>query len=206
MGIDVHPQTMQDKFVGDDENYATKELQNYIYTVTNAEDSMDQLQPSMPWAEAEFWERVGNENLNPGYAYKFREDVWDEFLHEGKFAYTYSERIGDKLEKIISEIEIHPDSRQLYLSIWDREEDPDKLGGSSRVPCSLGYLFQVRGGKVHITYFMRSCDYATHMQNDIYLAVKLMKYVAQRTGYESGNYTHFMGSLHIYKKDVEGVF
>ena len=44
------------------------------------------------------------------------------------------------------------------------------------------------------------------MQNDIYLAVKLMKYVAQRTGYESGNYTHFMGSLHIYKKDVEGVF
>lgn len=206
MGIDVHPQTMQDKFVGDDENYATKELQNYIYTVTNASDHIDELSPSQPWAEAEFWERVCNERLNPGYAYKHREEVWNEFLHDGKFAYTYGERIADNLEKIISEIGVHPDSRQLFLSIWDREEDPNKLGGGSRVPCSLGYLFQVRGSRINITYFMRSCDYATHMQNDIYLAVKLMKYVAKRTGYEPGNFTQYIGSLHIYKKDVEGVF
>jgi thymidylate synthase len=205
MGINVHPQTMQDKYVADDPNYATKELQNYVYTVTDAVNYLDQLYVTQPWADEEFLERINCTLKNPGDAYKHREGVWNEFLHDGKFAYTYGERIGYNLEKVIKEIKLHPDSRQLYLSIWDRD-DVNNLGGGSRVPCSLGYLFQVREGRLHLTYFMRSCDLATHMQNDIYLATKLMDFVAGRTGYQPGNFTHFIGSLHIYKKDIEGVF
>lgn len=206
MGIDVHPQTMQDKNVANDDNYATKELQNYIYTVVDAVKSIDQLTPVQPWADAEFDERVAPYHVNPGDAYGLRPDVWNEFLHDGEFAYTYNERMVFQLNTLIEELKTNPDSRQLYLSIWNPRRDIKKLGGQSRVPCSLGYLFQLREGKLNMTYFMRSCDFVTHFQNDVYLAVKLLQYVAEESGNIPGNFTHYMGSLHIYKKDTEGVF
>ena len=53
---------------------------------------------------------------------------------------------------------------------------------------------------------MRSCDFSTHFANDVYLAIKLLEYVAELTGYEVGNFTHTIFSLHIYKKDLKGVF
>ena len=205
MGTEVHPQTMQDKYVGDNPEYSTKELQNYDYTVKDAYYSISQLSPSQPWADAEFKERISGMPLNPGEAYKLRSEVWDEFLHDGRFAYTYAERMWGKINLIVQEIKKNPNSRQLYLNIWEGG-DLYYLGGQSRVPCSLGYLFQVRGGKLHMTYFMRSCDYATHFQNDVYLAVRLLNHVAHAVGLEAGNFTHFIGSFHIYRKDAEGVF
>jgi thymidylate synthase len=205
MGTEVHPQTMQDKFVGNDDNYRTKELQNYDYTVKDAIQSITALKPTQPWADAEFGERISKTPLNPGVAYTLREDVWDEFLHDGKFAYTYPERLYQKIDRIVAELKKNPQSRQLFLNIWEGE-DLTKLGGISRVPCSLGYLFQLRGGKLHMTYLMRSCDWATHFQNDVYLAVRMLNHVAHSAGVKPGNFTHFIGSFHIYRKDAEGVF
>lgn len=206
MGILVHPQTMQDKYVADNPDYATKELQNYIYTVINPMASVETLQVSRPWVDQEFAERIALEPVNPGTAYKSRDEVWQEFIHEGKFSYTYSERLYHQLNAIIKELKRHPNSRQLYLGIWEATKDVPYIGGSGRVPCSLGYLFQLRDNRLNITYFMRSCDMITHMSNDIYLACKLMKYVADSAGVNPGNFTHFIGSLHAYAKDMEGVF
>ena len=206
MGIHVHPQTMQDKIVGDNPDYDTKELQNYMYTVTDALSSIFELVPNQPWADDEFKERVSGEFINPGKAWKHRPEIWTEYLHEGQFAYTYSERLSDQLETFIRELKQHPNSRQLYISIWDPVADPPKLGGQSRVPCSLGYLLQYRNGKLNMTYFMRSCDFITHFQNDAYLATRLMEYIAKEAGVEPGDFTHFMGSLHMYAKDAKGVF
>lgn len=146
--------------------------------------------------------------INPGKAYLERLDVWEEYLHDGKLAYTYNELIwkNDQLTKVIERIKEDPDSRQLWVSLWDNSKHPDLLGGLSRVPCSLGYGFQVREGKLNMHYVMRSCDFSTHFRNDVYLAVKLLEYVAKETGYPVGNFTHTIFSLHIYKKDAEGVF
>jgi thymidylate synthase len=208
MGIEVHPQTMQDKYVADDDDYSTKELQDYIYKVFNPLQSLDQLSVTQPWADAEFQERINiiDGPINPGEAYKLRDRVWNEFLHGGHFAYTYNERMYFQLEKIINELKLHPDSRQLYLSIWNPEIDTWNLGSGSRVPCSLGYLFQLRNGKLHMKYFMRSCDFVTHFHNDVYLAVRLMEYVAKSAGVEPGDFTHYIGSFHVYRKDIQGVF
>ena len=206
MGIPVHPHSMQNKNVKDNPDYATKEIQNYAYTVLNAIDSIDQLNPTQPWADAEFLERIDHKRFNPGEAYKLRPDIWDEFLVEGKFDYTYNERMAGRINLIIKEIKRNPDSRQLYLGIWDNIIDIHRIGGGWRIPCSLGYLFQVRNNQLNITYTMRSCDYSTHMENDIYLATKLLWHVADKVDIKPGNFTHFVNSLHIYAKDVEGVF
>lgn len=209
MGINVYPKTMQDKYVEGNEDYATKELQNYCYTILNVRS--EDVKPSsiQPWADAEFEERINPYgNVNPGTAYKLREEIWNEYMHDGKFAYSYNERFfrNRQLDKIISRLQEDHDSRQLWLSIWDCNEDVDKLGGISRVPCSLGYNFQFREGKLNIHYVMRSCDFNTHFPNDVYLAIKLLEYVAERCDMEVGNFTHTMFSLHVYKKDVNSVF
>ena len=221
MGIEVRPKTMQDKVIEGNEDYFTKELQNYCYTILDANSKMI-TGVSQPWADAEFKERVydpwernlgGDEVLipefvNPGEAWKLRKEVWTEFMHDGKMAYTYNERFwnNDQLRLIIDRLKEDHDSRQLWLSVWDPCVDPDNLGGVSRVPCSLGYNFQFRDGKLNIHYVMRSCDFSTHFRNDVYLAIRLLEYVAKEAGLEVGNFTHSIFSLHVYKKDIEKVF
>jgi thymidylate synthase len=220
MGILVKPKTMQDKNIEGNSDYETKELQNYCYTLLNAKSS-DIIGVTQPWADAEFRERVAYPSIatvengvekpitiNPGKAWELRKDIWTEYMHEGKMAYTYNERIWQnyQLTKIIERLKEDHDSRQLWLSIWDPNVDTDKLGGISRVPCSLGYNFQFRDGKLNIHYVMRSCDFNTHFTNDVYLAIKLLEYVAHETGLEVGSFTHTMFSLHVYKKDLKNVF
>lgn len=223
MGIVVRPATMQDKYIKGNPDYETRELQNYSYCLLDAK-SQDIPGVTQPWADAEFEERVtdpwtrdkfggafqlmGGEFINPGKAWELRKEVWSEYMHEGKLAYTYNELLwnNDQTMKVIKRLMEDPDSRQLWISLWNPNNDPDYLGGVSRVPCSLGYGFQVRDGKLNLHYVMRSCDFATHFRNDVYLAIKFLEWVAEKTGYPVGSFTHTIFSLHVYNKDVEGVF
>lgn len=221
MGIVVRPATMQDKYVKGNPDYETRELQNYSYCILDAK-SRDIPGVTQPWADAEFQERItdpwvrsprdghpmSSRYINPGQAWKLRKEVWSEYLHNGRMAYTYNELLwkNDQLTKVIDRLKEDPDSRQLWISLWNPEKDPDFLGGVSRVPCSLGYGLQVRDGKLNLHYVMRSCDFATHFRNDVYLAIKFLEWVAEKTGYQVGSFTHTIFSLHVYNKDVEGVF
>lgn len=225
MGIVVRPATMQDKYVKGNPDYETKELQNYSYCLLNAR-SQDIPGVTQPWADAEFKERVTDpwerypdgepllesislpNFINPGEAWKLREEIWSEYMHDGKLAYTYNELLwnNDQLTKIMNRLKEDPDSRQLWISLWNPDKDPDFLGGVSRVPCSLGYGLQVRDGKLNLHYVMRSCDFVTHFRNDVYLAIKFLEWVAEKTGYPVGDFTHTMFSCHVYNKDIQGVF
>jgi thymidylate synthase len=222
LGVRVQPETMQDKQVADDTDFLTRELTNYIYTVLNP-DYTEVQGTHDAWVKQEWIDRVTG-GLNPGRAWKERKEVWEEFLEIdgkkkedkfysedmrnaiiGRFAYTYSKRMGgDHIEKIIEELDKHPNSRQLYLPVWNVIDETRR--GQRRVPCSLGYWLVQRGGKVHLTYMMRSCDLMTHYSNDVALATMLLHHVANSTDYEVGTFTHFVGSLHVYAKDVEDVF
>jgi len=214
MGIKIHSQTYQDKYIGDDPEMASRELQNYMYTVVNPQYVTD-LEPTLPWADAEFRERIKPMG-NPGEAWKLRKDVWEQFIQDdGKFGYHYGERLAWQVEQIVETISKDHDSRQAFMGMWRPDEDLYKTGGVSRVPCTLGYYFQLRKGQLNITYLQRSGDFATHFVNDIYLAGRMHMHILaqlrQAEGYqgdliEKGTYTHWLGSLHIFERDVKGVF
>ena len=213
MGINIHTQTYQDKYIGDKEEMATKELQNYIYTVTEPYYDRD-LKPIQPWADAEFQERI-NFKSNPGEAWKLREEIWTEFIQpDGTFAYSYGDRLAWQVEEIVKTLTSDPSSRQAFMGMWNAPTDIERTGGISRVPCTLGYHFQIRKNKLNITYLQRSADYATHFVNDIYLAGRMHTHIFQLLlqeqglggGLEIGSYTHWIGSLHVFNKDIKGVF
>ena len=212
MGIRVHPDTMQDKVVAGDKDYETLELQAYGYTLTKLDmpnlcKMVDYLGGNLEWADAEFSDRVNSSYINPGTAHKLL-PVWAEFLRDGQFSYTYNERFREQLPVIIRELTLRPNTRQAVMTMFDRHQDMNNLGGKDRVPCSLSYQFYIRGGMLHMIYTMRSCDFLTHFVHDVYLSSKLLMYVAEQLGVKVGYLTHFMGSLHAYQKDisVRGIF
>jgi len=207
MGVLIRPKTYQDRVIEGDLDYDTLELDNYIYCVLNPD--LSYLHPTQPWADAEFNERISRTAINPGEAWKLRSNIWETFLdpNTGCFAYTYAERFSrnNQIDQIINRLKEDPESRQLFLAMWD-SSDITKIGGISRVPCTLGYLFQFRRGTLNLTYLQRSADFVNHFTNDVYLATKMLYYVAQETSLPVGTYTHWVGSLHVFRKDTALVF
>lgn len=138
------------------------------------------------------------------------------------FDYTYSERMNRSvfndwegvgidqqdtyLNHIISLLKYDNDTRKAVLSIFDTLFDADSLDGHARIPCSMYYQFLIRpngkGEKVcNIIYNQRSADFVAHFGDDVYLAWKLMEYVAKKVGVKPGYLFHQIGSLHSYQRD-----
>lgn len=113
---------------------------------------------------------------------------------------------GD-LQDVVALLVRDPTTRQAYLPVWF----PEDTGAvdNQRVPCTLGYQFRIRDGRLNCTYGMRSCDFMRHLRDDIYLAMRLMYWVADKFWAESsgmpslqlGSLVLNIGSLHIFDGD-----
>lgn len=229
-GIEVHPQTMQDKIIKDDPEYMTKELRGYSFMIVDWKwDSVEVWKifsyfwPGIEndldnYLHQEFEDRISYPT-NPGNSYKHRLSIWQEFLHGGKFAYTYSERIHPQLDTILEELRANPETRQAIINIHSNicpldsnrvETSMDILnrGGGGRLPCSMYYQIMIREGRVDLIYTMRSCDFLTHFPIDVLLALKLQQWFASELGSPVGRFTYFTGSLHAYYRDLKtrGIF
>lgn len=211
MGAIVTPKTYQNKVIEGNDDFITKELicEQYILTsLENEEMLFIYDQDSKPWAKAELRERVGMKPVNPGEAYLERKHLWEEFLNEfNKFDYTYAERFNHKgnFERLIDLLKMDPDTRQGILPVFSLD-DPFNAGGIKRIPCSMYYSFLIRKdangeSMLHINYHQRSCDFVAHFGNDVWLAFKIMEYVAGRLNIKPGYLTHTIDSLHTYKRD-----
>ena len=220
-GQTVKPKTYQNQVIEGKEEFETKELICQQYCLTSLGDPiwLFVFSHSKEWADAEFKERIGWYDLNPGKAWELRKDLWEQFLVNGRFDYTYPERIWNQLslkehipfnsdtalQAVMELLKRDNDTRKAVLPIF-HGSDLQYLDGSRRIPCSMYYDFLIRqngkGEKVlHICYHQRSSDFAQHFGNDIYLAWRLMEYVAQEVGVKPGYLYHTIDSLHIYKKD-----
>lgn len=206
----VKPKTYQNKVIEGNEDFITKELICQQYCLTSLGDPvwLFVFSHSKEWADAEFQERIDISDItNPGKAWELRKDLWEQFLVNGKFDYTYNERMVI-LPYTIQLLKSDSDTRKAVLPIFNGNGEDDTLyyHGNKRIPCSMYYDFLIRqngkGEKVlHICYHQRSSDFVTHFGNDVYLAWRLMEYVAKEVGVKSGYLYHTIDSLHAYKKD-----
>ncbi len=191
----------------------------------------------LPWAEDHHLERVGGNPLNPApseawwpfrkksadgdtnkdhksegeaFSHTYPERLWPKFANGGDDNYYEGEHHGIRfaygdLGDIVTQLARDPYTRQAYLPLWF-PEDTGAVHGK-RVPCSLGWQFQVRLGMIHTTYFMRSTDLLRHYQDDIYLATRLTHWVRDRltdATHEKllmGTLTFHTGNLHIFEGD-----
>jgi thymidylate synthase len=105
---------------------------------------------------------------------------------------------------VISELKQHPNTRQAIMTMYERTLDMRKWGGKERVPCSLTYQFLLRDDELVLIYNQRSCDFIKFFPADVYFTVKLLQHVAKKIEKPAGKFIHFLGSLHVFAKDVEG--
>ena len=161
------------------------------------------------YCEQEVKDRISGKALNPGNSYKIRLDMWQKFTekNQGKFAYTYSERMARQLPIIIDTLKKDSGTRQAVLSIWDPVQDlqESRLGGGQRIPCSLLYQFTIRYDSLDCMYIMRSNSFFEHHVIDLYGAIGLMEYVAKECGVKVGTLTFVCGSLHAFQWSLEKV-
>ena len=146
--------------------------------------------------------------VNPGKAWELNRNMWEQFLDKnGEFDYTYSERINivNKLDNLIELLRLDQDTRKAVLNIFT-DKDVLYYDGKKRIPCSMYYDFLIRENskgkkQLNICYHQRSSDFVQHFGDDVYLAWKLMEYIAKEVGVEPGYLYHTIDSLHSYKKD-----
>lgn len=173
---------------------------------------------NLPWAEDHFNERVSGQPLNPPpshewwpYAQKSNEQHVDS---NSRFSHTYPERFWPKwaghtftamegiryvygdLEDVVKLLRERPGTRQAYLPVWF-PEDTGAVAGQ-RVPCTLGYHFLIRDGRLKIVYYIRSCDFYRHFRDDVYLAGRLAQWMSAKLGVDAGKLVMHISSLHIF--------
>lgn len=185
----------------------------------------EDIKPNLPWADEHFNERVSREPTNPGESWKnwpfYPKNERDRIIRKNeKFTHTYQERIWSKkagdhrdnalennvgvryeygdLDDVVNLLRRDTLTRQAFLPIWFPEDTGAVHGG--RVPCSLGYLFLIRRGHLHCSYYIRSCDYFRHFRDDVYLAMRLALWVRDEvnTNLKMGYLNMYIGSLHCW--------
>ena len=208
----------------------------------NPEHYRKMIQPNHPWAEDAFKERVCGEPLNPGEQWKhwpFTKSA-DTHRHAGVFDHTYAERYWPKyagmtpegkleilptasahggirfaygdLDDLVTILSKEPTTRQAYLPIFFPEDLGAALRGN-RVPCTLGYHFICRDNKLHIVYYIRSCDFIRHFRDDVYMTIRLLLWVLCQCRLAApendwakvcvGSFTMHITSLHVFEGDVK---
>lgn len=130
-------------------------------------------------------------------------------------------RYGD-LNDVVNLLFKNPGTRGAYLPVTFPEDTGIVHGG--RTPCTIGYLFRMREGRLHVFYDIRSCDFVRHFQDDVYLTVRLVLWMLeqlrakeqQRAAVDDrnpvwrdvkpGRFVMHIGSLHIFRNDWRTVF
>lgn len=202
--------------------------------------AQQEFRPNLPWAEDHFLERVSGKPFNPPPSqawWPFAQNGNADHKKDEKFSHTYPERFWPKraghelssfvmdgveqlrdrrgirfnygdLDDVVDRLHKNPLTRQAYLPVWFPEDTGAPAG--ERVPCTLGYLFMIRQGKLHVTYHIRSCDFIRHWRDDVYMAVRLGQWIRDRLPYEQedgrpglpmGDLTMHIGSFHIFEGD-----
>lgn len=199
-------------------------------------EAKELIKPNLPWADMHFEERVSGKPVNPPPSHQiwpFNKEGNKEFMKDEKFDHTYPERfwskyanqewplnlntvseikgirfnygdLNDVTEKLIKD----PLTRQAYFPIWFPEDTGKE--GNIRVPCSLGYHFMLRSGRLDIKYIMRSTDMLRHFQDDIYMCYRLAWYVFNKIFdnvkyplFSLGYMTFITFSGHIFDSEIK---
>ena len=155
-------------------------------------------------------------DLGPVYGYLWR-----------SFGGNYPEMDGvDQIARLISEIEINPNSRRLIVTGWN----PETCDEVALPPCHTLFQFKVEGrnanvnergdrapagtlpdgrvsarGLLHCQLYQRSADAFLGVPFNISSYALLTHMIAHVCGLEVGEFIHTFGDLHIYSNHLEQV-
>lgn len=133
---------------------------------------------------------------------------YERFLDDGEAFGAYGER-WDRHRQTLALIELlreNPNTRQAILTCWfPTDLERALMGDKKDIPCTLNLQFLIRDERLHCITTMRSNDVWLGMPYDVFCFTTLQRIIASALGIEMGHYTHRVGSLHIYDRDLEKI-
>lgn len=136
---------------------------------------------------APFWSTISDNHITSNSAYGYL------IKHRWSF---------DQLFKVIELLKTDPASRRGVINLNHANQNVIQTKDE---PCTIALQFYVRYNKLCCTVMMRSNDIWRGLPYDIVYFTLLQTIVANALGYETGNYTHFAVSLHMYDRDEDKV-
>lgn len=155
------------------------------------------------------WYLSGNNKLS---AIQLYTHAWDRMSDDGE---TVNSNYGNRIQCMVDECEgddfdqfkmvekllrASPSSRQAVIHIKqarDLDHHP-----TADVNCTVCLQFFVRENKLYMTTYMRSNDLWMGFPNDVFQFTCMQILLAMKLGYGLGTYTHMVGSLHMYRRDM----
>ena len=185
----------------------TRELNNVKIVLKNIENnivSIRDISASYLFGEL-LWYFNGRNDLD--FISKFSV-FWKHLSDDGKtsnsaYGYIMMYKHGfDQIEKIIELLSKDNYSRRAVININVPNE---KVIETKDEPCTIALQFLLRNNKLNCTAIMRSNDIWLGTPYDIAFFTELQRYIAKRLNVETGTYTHFVVSMHLYERNVPEV-
>jgi thymidylate synthase len=127
------------------------------------------------------------------------------------FEYTYGERLRawhlpgtpslDQIEQAVQRLQASPASRRATAVTWIPPVDACK----DEVPCMIVDDFKLRDGRLHLSVFFRSHDFAGAYPANLYGLARVLQYVSCRVDALPGSISTTSASAHIYEHDWDWV-
>jgi thymidylate synthase len=127
------------------------------------------------------------------------------------FEYTYGERLRawalpgsaplDQIEQAVLRLRSSSSTRRATAVTWIAPVDCAK----EEVPCMIVDDFKLRDGRLNLSVFFRSHDFAGAYPANLYGLARLLQFVAGETGAEPGVISTTSASAHIYEHDWDWV-
>jgi thymidylate synthase len=149
--------------------------------------------------------------------YSWNQERLEEYalqLLSGKnpgFEYTYGERLRswscqgaapvDQIEQVIRRLKASPSTRRATAVTWIPPLDETK----EEVPCMIVDDFKLRDGRLNLSIFFRSHDFAGAYPANLYGLARVLVYVSGEIGACPGSISTTSASAHIYEHDWDWV-
>ena len=189
-------------------NQTTSEILNYSFSLPNPRDRLlfhPKRRLNLTAAIGRFTWMMSGSNLLSGiefYDSKARDFSDDGLTVPGSSdgARLLKPQPGfNQIDNVIKLLKSEASTRRAAVTIY-RAED---VGRQSRdIPCTMGLVFNIRGGGLHATTLMRSNNAVRVLPYDVFLFSLLSELVASAVGVPFSSYHHFAVSMHIYENDV----
>jgi thymidylate synthase len=127
------------------------------------------------------------------------------------FEYTYGNRLRswglpdmaglDQIEQVIRRLKGSSTTRRATAVTWIPTVD----NAREEVPCMIVDDFKIRDGRLSLSIFFRSHDFAGAYPANLYGLARLLEYVSQEVNASPGSISTLSSSAHIYEHDWDWV-
>ena len=148
------------------------------------------------------WDAWTNEEQNweIGKMYGYQWVKWEKFIEDpntGEIKKTFINQV----DEVINLIKNNPDSRRMVVTAWN----PSVLDQIALPSCHAFFIFSVTNGKLNCHLTQRSGDIALGIPFNLSCYAMLTQMVAQETGLELGEFSHYINDAHIYINHIDGL-